>query len=301
MIEYGKINSLRVVRVNELDIILDGGELGEISLPKKGLSGRFRANDFTDVFVYIDSKAQVIVTAHIPFAEAGQFALLKVVSSNSYGAFLDWGLEQDLRVSVKEQQKQMKKGHPYLVYVYNDPKNRISASSRLSKFIKDLPADFKEGQHVDLVIADITPLGYRAIINKTHLGVLYKNEVFKLLEQGQSIKGYIKKIREDGKIDLCLQKRSVREIDDLSKKIMNVLKEHGGSLEISDKTSPERIYNLFGVSKKRYKSAIGALYKKRLITVDDYAIKLAPGKGETPGKKERGIKPQVGRRIRPKR
>ena len=301
MIEYGKINNLRAVRIDGSDIILDGGELGEISIPKKEVHGRCRVNDYVEVFIYIDSKEKVIVTAQRPYVEAGQFALLKVVSSNSYGAFLDWGLEQDLRVSVKEQQKSMRKGHSCLVYVYVDNKKRISASSRLMKFLKDLPADFKEGQRVDLVIADITPLGYRAIINKTHLGILYKNEVFKLLEQGQPIKGFIKKLREDGKVDLCLQKRSAKEIDDLSGKIMDVLKEHDGTLRISDKTSPERIYSLFGVSKKRYKSAIGALYKKRLIKVEDHEIRLVPEKGETLPKTRTGKPGRPGRRIKSKR
>ena len=301
MIEYGKINTLRAVRINEFDIILDGGELGEVSLPKKEVRGRCRINDDVKVFIYIDSKDQVTVTARVPYAEAGQFALLKVVSSNSYGAFLDWGLEHDLRVSVKEQQKPMKTGLPYVVYVYNDKNNRTTASSRLMKFLKNLPADFKEGQGVDLVIGDITPLGYRAIINRTHLGVLYKNEVFQLFEQGQAVKGFIKKIREDGKIDLSLQKRSAKEIDDLSGKIMNVLKEHDGILRISDKTSPERIYALFGVSKKRYKSAIGALYKKRIITVEDHAIQLVPGKGEISPETKAGKTGRTGRRIRPKR
>jgi hypothetical protein len=168
------------------------------------------------------------------------------------------------------------------------------------KFIKNLPADFKEGQRVDLVIGDITTLGYRAVINGTHLGVLYRSEVFQLLEQGQTVKGFIKKIREDGKIDLSLQRRSPREIDNLSGKILDVLKENGGSLDISDKTSPEKIYSLFGVSKKRYKSAIGALYKKHLITVEDYAIRLAPRHGHSSSETRAGKQLKTGRRIKPK-
>ncbi len=301
MIEYGKINSLRVKKVDGNMIALDGGELGEVFLPKKEVHGRCRVNDNVEVFLYLDSKDQVIVTANKPYVEAGQFALLKVVTANSYGAFLDWGLERDIRVSEKEQQKRMRQGEFYLVYVYNDKNNRIAASSRLTKFMKNIPADFKEGQRVDLVIGDITPMGYRAIINGTHIGVLYKNEVFQLLKQGQPIKGYIKKIREDGRIDLSLQRRSAREIDDLSGKIMNVLKEHGGRLEISDKTSPERIYSLFGVSKKRYKSAIGTLYKKRLIKIEDYAIRIAVGKGQDSSETPEVKKKRTVRRIRPKR
>lgn len=301
MIEYGKINRIKVVKISDKGIILDGGELGEIVLPKKEVPARSRVNDIVDVFIYIDSKAQVIVTARKPYAEAGQFALLKAVSSNSYGAFLDWGLEHDLRVSVKEQQKRMRQGQSYLVYVYNDKNNRINASSRLNRFLKNMPASFKEGQRVDLVIGDITPMGYRAIINRTHLGMLYKNEVFQLLKKGQAIKGFIKNIRDDNKIDLVLQKRSSKEKDDLSGKILDVLKENDGCLDISDKTSPEKIYNLFGVSKKRYKSAIGTLYKKRLITVSDHAIRLAPEQGRKPSNTKTGKPARSGRRIKVRR
>ena len=301
MIEYGKTNSLKVVRVDGSGIVLDGKELGEISLSKKEIPGRYSVNDKIDVFIYIDPKEQVMVTAHRPFVEADQFALLKAVSANSYGAFLDWGLENDLRVPVKEQQRPMKKGRSYLVYVYNDKNNCITASSKPAKFIKHLPADLKEGQRVKLVICNITPIGYKAIINKTCLGVLYKNEVFQLLEEGQAVNGFIKKIRDDGKIDLSLQKRSTSEIIDLSGKILEVLKEHNGTLEISDKTSPERIYSLFGVSKKRYKSAIGALYKKHIISVEDYVIRLVSEKERPSPKKPTGTPMRTGRRIRIKK
>lgn len=301
MIEYGKINSLRVIEIDKFDITLDGGELGEIILPKKDIHGRCRVNDNVDVFLYRDSRGELILSTRKPYVQAGQFALLKVVSSNSYGAFLDWGLEQDIRVSVKEQQKRMRQGQSYIIYIYNDKNNRITASSRLAKFIKNLPSDFREGQRVDLVIGDITPMGYRAIINGTHLGVLYKNEVFQLLKKGQAIKGFVKNIREDGKIDLTLQKRSAKEKDELSKKILEVLNEHGGNLDISDKTSPQRIYNLFGVSKKRYKSAIGTLYKKHLITVGDYEIRLTPEQRQKPSNKQFGKPGRTGRRIKQKR
>ena len=299
MIQYGKINTLRVLKVDELNIVLDGEELGEIYIPRKEVSTRYRVYDSIDVFIYIDSKDQLIATAKKPRVEAGQFALLKVVSSNSYGAFLDWGLEHDLRVPVREQQKQMRQDQSYAVYVYNEKNNRITASSRLNKFFSSIPVKFKEGQRVDLVIGDFTPMGYRAIINGTHLGVLYKNEVFQILKKGQTLKGVIKKIREDGKIDLSLQKRSNREAaDELSGKILDALKEHGGVLEISDKTSPEKIYSLFGVSKKRYKNAIGTLYKKRIIFVEDHAIRLAPKKENRASSTTAGKTGKIKRRIK---
>lgn len=286
MVELGKINTLKVVKVNKTGIYLDGSELGEIFLSKKEFPGHVRENDNIKVFIFLDSKSKMIVTTKNPGAMAGQFALLKVLTSNSYGAFLEWGLKPDLKVPLREQQKKMKEGQLYPVFVYNDNHNRITASSRLNKFIGGLSKEFKEGQRVNLVIADITPMGYRAIIDGKYLGVLYKNEVFQILKPGQAVKGFIKKIREDGKVDLSLQKSTAMEIDMLGKKILNVLKERGGELDISDKTEPEKIYNLFGVSKKRYKNAIGALYKKHLIIVEDHGIRLTPKKDEKLVKKQ---------------
>ena len=291
MVEFGKINTLKVTKVMESGVTLDGGTLGEIFLPGKEAPARCRVNDSVEVFLYIDSKAGMIVTTKRPKAVAGQFALLKVLTSNSYGAFLEWGLEQDLRVSVREQNKPMKQGQAYVVFIYNDKNNQLTASSRLDKFSGEQPVHFTEGQQVDLVIGEMTSLGYTAIINHTHLGVLYKNELFQILQQGQEIKGFIKKIREDGKIDLSLHKSAAKATDDLSKRILSVLKDRGGSLGVSDKSSPETISRLFGVSKKRYKNAIGALYKKRMITIEEQGIKLIREPGEKPPEDlKRGLK-----------
>ncbi|MFC1838193.1 S1 RNA-binding domain-containing protein [Thermodesulfobacteriota bacterium] len=275
MIELGKINNLKVVKEIKTGIYMDGGELGEIFLSKKEVPGDIRTNDNVKVFIFKDSKSQVVVTTKKPCAMAGEFALLKVVTSNSYGAFLEWGLKPDLKVPVREQQKKMKAGQSCPVFIYNDKYDRITASSRLNKFAKKVPEEFREGQPVDLVIVDITPMGYRAIIDGKYFGVLYKNEVFQILKPGQAVKGFIKKIREDDKVDLTIRKSVAMETDLLGKKILNILKERGGSLNISDKTEPEKIYSLFGVSKKRYKNAIGALYKKRLIIVEDHGIRIA--------------------------
>ncbi len=282
MVKFGKINTLKVIKVMVSGITLNGGTLGEIFLPQEEVPAHCKVDDSVEVFIYIDSKARMIATTRKPYALAGRFALLNVVSSNSYGAFLDWGLKQDLRVPVRKQSKRMKQGRSYIVFVHNDKSNHITASSKLEKFLGKQTINFMEGQPVDLVIGDMTPMGYKAIINNTHIGVLYKNEVFQPLEQGQEIKGFIKKIREDGKIDLSLQKFSAKAADDLSNKILSALKEHGGTLRISDKSSPEVISRLFGVSKKRYKNAIGALYKKRMITVEKHCIRLIPKPGEKP-------------------
>ena len=298
MVEFGKINTLAVIKIMESGITLDGGTHGEIFLSEKEAPAHCRVNDTVEVFLYIDSKARMIATTRKPYAVAGQFALLKVVSSNTYGAFLDWGLEQDLRVPVRGQKKQMKQGQSYVVFVHNDKNNHITASSKLDKFLGKQPVNFKEGQWVDLVIGEMTPMGYKAIINNIHVGVLYKTEVFQILNQGQEVKGFIKNIREDGKIDLSLQKSSAKAADDLSKKILSTLKEDGGSLGVSDKSSPETICRLFGVSKKRYKNTIGALYKRGLITVEEHSISLIEKSAEKPLK---NLKRGSGRAIRRKK
>ncbi len=280
MVQFGEMNTLTALKVLESGVILDGGTEGEILLSKKETPPRCKAGDSVEVFVYRDAKAGVTAAARKPRAVAGQFALLQVVDANSYGAFLDWGLEHDLRVPVREQNVAMKKGQSYVVYLYNDKNNVLSASSRLNKFLGKNPVRFMEGQQVDLVIGDMTPLGYTAIIKPDHVGVLYKNELFQILKQGQELKGFIKKIREDGKIDLSLQKPGANAVKDVSRRILNILKAHGGSLNVSDKTSPEKIYSLFGVSKKQYKKAVGGLYKKRLISLEDQRITLIPNTRE---------------------
>lgn len=285
MIEYGKINTLKVTGVKESGIALDGGKHGKIVLPKKEFSTHVRVNDNVEVFICIDSKGKMIATTRIPYAEVGHFALLKVLTSNSYGAFLDWGIQPDLHISAREQQKRMKQGESYIVFVYNEKNNQITASSKIDKFLKKLPMEFVEGQRVDLEIGSITPLGYKVIINHIHVGVLYRNEIFQILQPGQAIRGFIKRIREDGKIDVSLHKSGAREEDELTQKILKVLRENGGSLDISDKTTPAKISSLFSVSKKRFKKAIGTLYKKRMIMVDDHCIRLKVKSGEKSFKK----------------
>ena len=205
----------------------------------------------------------------------GEFALLKVAAVNPVGAFLDWGLQKDLLVPFSEQKQRMEEGKYYIVFIYLDDRtHRIVASSKLNKFLDKGPVKFQEGQGVELLICDRTELGYKAIINNSRRGVLYKNEVFQTLEKGQNITGFIKKVRDDGKIDLCLQKPGHEMIDGVSEKIIDELKAKGGFIPVTDKSSPEIIAGLFGISKKTYKKAIGALYKKRLIVIESNGIKL---------------------------
>jgi len=198
------------------------------------------------------------------------------VENTASGTYLDWGLDLDLFVPRSEQQGRMEEGKFYVVFVFLDKQTRrITASSKLDRFLDLQRPEYKESEEVELVIYDKTELGYKALVNFAHEGMLYDSEVFQRLTVGQQLKGYIKKIRADLKIDLALQKPGYQGVDDVSRVVLETIKEQGGSITVTDKSNPEEIYALFGVSKKNFKKAIGALYKKRLITIDAGAIRIA--------------------------
>lgn len=275
MAEIGKLNSLRVVKEVDFGLYLDGGEHGEILLPKRYVPENAKPEDILEVFIYLDSEDRVIATTETPFIMVGEFACLKAVAITSMGAFLDWGLMKDLFVPFREQKQKMEVGKWYVITVYLDyDSKRLVASAKIEKFLDNLPPEYDAGEEVDLLISGETDLGFNAIINNKHSGVLYKNEVFQPLKKGDRIKGYIKKIREDEKIDLILQKPGYQKVDDISMRIVDVLKEHKGFIAITDKSDPDTIYNLFGVSKKTFKKAIGSLYKFRVISIEDKGIRL---------------------------
>jgi len=276
MAQIGRMNKLTVKSTREYGVHLDGGESGDILLKNRYVPKDCQPGDAIEVFVYVDREDNLRATTQRPKATVGQFALLQVVENSASGAYLDWGLELDLFVPKSEQLERMEEGKSYIVSVVLDEKNkRIMASSKVDKFLSLQPPDYAEGEEVDLLIYDMTELGYRAVVNQLHGGIIYKNEVFQELFYGQQLKGYIKKIREDLKIDLILQPPGYQGVDDVSQAILQTIKEHGGSIAVTDKSQPEEIYSLFGVSKKTFKKAIGALYKKRLITLDSSGVKLA--------------------------
>ena len=191
------------------------------------------------------------------------------------GAFLDWGLPKDLLVPFREQSHKLLNGRHYVVYTYLDQvSNRIVASTKLDKFLSDDAPGFEVGETVDLFIVNRTDLGYKAIIENMHWGLLFKDEVFQPLQQGQSLPGYIKNIRLDGKIDLTLQKPGAQPVDAASQKILDALHAQQGFLPYTDKTPPEIIYREFGLSKKVFKRSLGALYKKRLVKLEPHGIQL---------------------------
>jgi predicted RNA-binding protein (virulence factor B family) len=275
MVEIGKTNTLKVVKEVDFGLYLDGDDLGEILLPKRFVPADAEVDHYLDVFIYIDSEDRVIATTQEPLAQVGDFAMLKVVAVNQVGAFLDWGLMKDLLVPYSEQKDEMQEGRPYLVYVYLDEDTeRIVASAKISKFLDNIPVDYEEGQEVELMIAGKTDLGMNVIINNAHMGLIYENEIFQPIKPGQRLKGYIKKIREDEKIDVSLQKAGYERVTGVAGEILEKLRNSGGFLEANDKSSPESIKHMFGVSKKVFKKAIGSLYKERLIIIEEKGIRL---------------------------
>lgn len=275
MAEIGKRNLFKVDRIFDFGVYLNGEELGDILLPIRYVPDGCMVDDMIDVFVYFDSEDRIIATTEKPLASVGEFAMLKVIAVNSVGAFLDWGLMKDLLVPFSEQKVKMEVGRSYLVYIYLDHiTNRIAASAKIDKFLDNIPFGYKEGQEVDLIIENQTEIGYKAIINNSHWGILYKNEVFQTLNKGQHIKGYVKKIREDEKVDLCLEQPGYDKIDAISKQILLVLKENDGFIALSDNSEAGLIYSMFGISKKTFKLSIGRLYRKKLIKIEDGGIRM---------------------------
>ena len=275
MSPIGKFIELQVVKELDFGVYLDGAELGEILLPKRYVPDGCKTGDAVEVFLYFDSSDRIIATTEKPYATVGEFALLRVKSVDQIGAFLDWGLMKDLLVPFREQKVKMAEERSYIVYVFHDQiSNRIVASAKLEKFLNRMPPDYNIGQQVDLIIWKSTDLGYKAIIDHSHQGILYSNELFQELAIGQHIKGYIKKVRDDHKIDLSLFPSGYEKVGHHRNKIIEYLNKHGGYANITDNTPPETIYSLFGISKKTFKSVLGGLYKQGLIVLEKDRILL---------------------------
>jgi len=275
MIKPGNINTLRVLKILDFGAYLDGGDDEEILMPTRYIPADCKVDDMVDVFVYFDSEDRIVATTETPKARVGECAFLQVVSVNKFGAFLDWGVLKDLFVPFREQTSPMEVGKSYVVFVaYDKQSDRIFASSRFYEFLNNTSHSFEVGQAVNLLLCAKTDLGYKAIINNTHTGVIYANEVFQTLHIGQSITGYIKKLRDDDKIDLCLEKAGYEKVVDVTDTILQKIKQNGGTMNVSDKSSPELIYSTFGLSKKTFKKAIGALYRDRLIEISDSTVSL---------------------------
>lgn len=285
MVELGKCNKLEVLRYAGPGMCLDGGESGEILLPDKFVTEEVREQKTVEVFVYKDSEDRTVATTETPKAEVGQFAVLKVVSANpKIGAFLDWGLSKDLLLPFREQTSDPMEGDHCVVYILVDElSGRIIASERLTEFLNHEEPEYEPEEEVDLLVIDETPLGYKAIINDTHLGLLYHTELSEPLEYGQWIVGYVTQVREDGKIDLRRDRAGYKRLEPIAELILEALNANGGTLPFNDKSSPESIRAEFDVSKQAFKRALGILYKNKRIEFEDDGI--------------RGIEPEQGKEI----
>lgn len=275
MIEIGKFNKLKIIKQYAKEIQLGGGDLAVVSLPIAEAPEDSNIGDELNVFVFGDEKTGLFASTRMPIAQVDDIAWLKCVSVSDAGAFLDWGLKKDLLLPYSEQTQKVVEGRSCLVKIFLDESNRLVASMLLEDFIQEEAIYLKEGQKVDLIIADETDLGRKAIVNNKFWGVLYQNEIFQKLRKGQKTTGYIKKIREDKKIDLVLQvARYADKVDSVTEKILLKLESQGGVVLINDKSHPDEIYKMFAVSKKVFKQAIGTLYKKRIISIDKNSISL---------------------------
>ncbi len=277
MIRIGELNELRVLHRNAFGLLLEGEDKGEILLPTALIPEDLNLDDLNEtleVFICYDSTDRLIATLEMPYVMVGEFERLQVVATESVGNFLDWGLAKHLFLPFAETTRELRVGDEVIVTVYLDKSGRISASMRLDRYLEKT-GEFEPNEAVELLIAAKTDLGYKAIINDQCWGVLYQNEVFQPLQYGQRLRAFIKHRRDDGKIDLTLlQPGHKAAIGDIGPKIIELLEKEGGFLEISDKTPAEKIYDLFGVSKKKYKIALGDLYKRRLISVEENGIRL---------------------------
>jgi len=273
----GRYNSLQVVKHTNFGLYLDGGPDGEILLPNRYIPKDIPCEDedWLNVFVYLDSEDKLLATTEKHKVQGGEFASLKVVEVNSIGVFLDWGLPKDLLLPYSEEKRTLQAGDYCVVHVYLDKKTRrITATARLDRYLDKTPANYSAGQEVDLLVAEATDMGFKAIINNKHWGLIHKNEVFKFLRPGKQEKGFIKEVRSDGNISLSLQPVGAEAADSLNSKILAKLRESNGVLPVSDKSDPQVISGLFGVSKGNFKKAIGALYKQGQIVIHPDRIEL---------------------------
>lgn len=273
MLQIGKMNTLTVVELEDRGAWLAAGEYGELLLPKRQLPEGVAEDGEVSVFLYLDADCEPVITTDKPFAMVGDIVGLKVVNANKIGAFLDWGMKKDLFVPSREQNKPMQVGHVYLVHLMLDNEGRMVGTSRLERFLRVDPP-FKAGDEVTALPGEHTPLGIKAVVNGQYSGMLFKNEVFGRLMTGRPLTAWVKQVREDGKLDLTLQKPGQDRMDDAGGRILTRLQKQGGSLAVGDKSEPELIYKMFNMSKGTFKKAIGGLYKQGKIVIEDNCITL---------------------------
>ncbi len=276
MIQIGEYQTLEILRDTVPGLFLGDENGHDVLLPNKYKPKEYNIGDKIDVFVYLDFEERLVATNIRPYITLNTFAALKIIDNSRIGAFLDWGLEKDLFVPFKEQISQMRPGDYSLVYMYEDKSTgRLAATERIKRYLKNETLTVEEGDAVELIIANKTDLGLNAIINEKHLGLIYHDEIFRNLQLGEKLKGFIKKIREDNKIDISLQPMGYRNvIEPTSQFILDALKRHNGVLKLTDNSHPDDIKRILQMSKKTFKKTIGLLYKQKQIAIKEDGIYL---------------------------
>lgn len=278
MAAIGRYNSLQITKHTGFGLYLDGGPDGEILLPNRYIPKDVptEVDDWLNVFIYLDSDDKLIATTEKPKVQVGEFASLKVVQINRVGLFLDWGLPKDLLLPHSEEKRPLQEGDYCVVHVYLDKHTRrITATAKLDRYLDKTPPRYRVGEAVDLLVVEATDMGFKAIINGQHWGLIHKNEAFKFLRGGTREKGYIKQLRDDGKISLSLQPVGSEAADALQALILQKLEANQGTLALNDKSPADEIARQFGVSKGNFKKAIGGLYKQGRIHIHPDRIELA--------------------------
>jgi len=276
MIEQGKEIELKIAKRATFGLYLADESGEEVLLPNKYCTEEMKPGDTTRVFVYKDSEGKKVATTLTPKIFIHEFALLKVSAVTGVGAFLDWGLEKELMVPFREQKQKMEVGRWYIVYLDLDKKSdRLYASNRVERFLQNDQISVKEGDEVALVVLQKTDLGYSVIVNHAHKGLIFDNEIFQEIRVGNQLKGYVKKIRDDQKIDISIQAIGFRNVNDSNiELIYKTLVENDGFLAVTDKSSPDEISTLFGISKKAFKKSLGALYKQKRVDIQSDGIRI---------------------------
>jgi len=275
MIEIGKFNTLKILRDTQPGLFLGDDQDNEVLLPNRYVPKDFELDEMIEVFVYLDNEERLVAVTDMPYIQKGEFALLRCNAVNEFGAFMDWGMVKELFCPFVEQAFKMKEGGWYLVYCYLDEKTeRLVASSKTNRFLTNKNLAIEINEEVDLIISHPSALGMNVIVNNSHLGLIYKDDIFKDLSIGDKIKGYVKKIRDGNKVDIVLQKIGYKNIESSAKELLKLISNHNGKLSITDKSSPEEIRSIAQMSKKSFKKAVGSLYKKRLISLDNDGIYL---------------------------
>jgi len=275
MIKIGEDNILKVLRETSVGLFLGDEEGNDVLLPNKYVEEDFKIDDEIKVFVYKDSEDRIIATTLAPKIKVGEFAYLKAKASTSFGTFMDWGLEKDLLVPFRQQASEIESGKWYVVYMYLDTEtDRLVGSTRVNHFINFDDVDLEEGDKVTVLVTSVSEIGFSLIVNNQYKGLAYKNETFKKVTPGEKHFAYVKKIREDNRLDISFHKQGYKAVEKNTVQILEKLMQNKSFLPLNDKSTPEEIAAFLEMSKKTFKKAIGALYKQKIITIKNDGIYL---------------------------